>query len=847
MRSVIHLPKTVFLGVMVMMLGFLSVILPATSVAQDSIDYENYMHFLGQANTWGGSIAAVDHFAYVGGTKVTAFDVSDSRNPTRIGEVDSPGATWYVAADGDLVVAAGQTRLNVIDVSDPSAPSLVGYLDLPFEATGILVRDSFAYLTAGADGLFVYDLSDPANPTNTSGMEFSGSALGAVFNINTLFVALGPSVAAVDITNPASPVLEYELPVNYAKNLAICGGDLCVLAPGRLQVFDLPNDSGPTLLGETTIAVDAISGAADGIFLVVAAGEVGLQVVDLEDPSAPQLLGTIDTPGDAGSVVVSEGVALVSDYDEVSPSISSLLVVDLQDGHAAPILGRLTTGYSFTGIDADDSYVYAGNGGGFKVYDASIPGEPRLLGSADLYYGASDVDISGGYAFVANRYGGLKIFSIDDPSNLTQVGELEFSYTGYVRVFEGIAYCSNEDGIYLVDVSDPHGPTILSDLGIDGYVFAVEEGVAYVSSSGINTFDVSDPSNPVLLGESDISEGSGNAALGNGVAYVAAGNALHVFDVNNIGAPTLVRSITTPSWCWDVALVGNCLYVADHYAGLSVFDVTDAEMPSIIGTVDVEGQAMGVILAQGKVFVASSEGMTIAPLHSASVVPGTTIFPGDTDNNGIVDAYDVLPLGAYFLEEGEPRVASSLDWVGQACGYWSIIGGGYADADGDGLVSEQDLFAVGLNWGRTHLQGTQQFVLNPDDPELRANHRGAFLALYNSLSSTGEASRSMKALLAEILELDGPPHPEMLSLEQNYPNPFNPLTTIRFELPEASSVSLKIYDLGGRMVKSLITNKPYPTGSHVIEFVAGDLSSGTYFYRLSTDHGVVVRKMTIIK
>ena len=257
MRSVLRHSRSVSLGVMVLMLGFLSGILPVTSVAQDSINYESYMHFLGQANTWGGSVAAVDNFAYVGGTKVTVFDVSDSRNPTRIGEVVSPGATWYVAVDGDLLVAAGQTRLNVIDVADPSAPGLVGYLDLPFEATGILVRDSFAYLTAGDDGLFVYDLSDPTHPTNTSGLDFSGSALGAVFNFDTLFVALGPTVAAVDITNPASPVLEYELPVHYAKNLAVCGGDLCVLAPGRLQVYDLPNDSGPTLLGESAISVDA--------------------------------------------------------------------------------------------------------------------------------------------------------------------------------------------------------------------------------------------------------------------------------------------------------------------------------------------------------------------------------------------------------------------------------------------------------------------------------------------------------------------------------------------------------------------------------------------------------------
>lgn len=842
MRSVLRHSRSVSLGVMVLMLGFLSGILPVTSVAQDSINYESYMHFLGQANTWGGSVAAVDNFAYVGGTKVTVFDVSDSRNPTRIGEVVSPGATWYVAVDGDLLVAAGQTRLNVIDVADPSAPGLVGYLDLPFEATGILVRDSFAYLTAGDDGLFVYDLSDPTHPTNTSGLDFSGSALGAVFNFDTLFVALGPTVAAVDITNPASPVLEYELPVHYAKNLAVCGGDLCVLAPGRLQVYDLPNDSGPTLLGESAISVDAAAGAADGTFLVVAAGEVGLQVVDLEDPSAPRLLGTIDTPGDAGSVVIRGGVALVSD--------SSLLAVDLQDGHAAPILGHLA-GFSSLGIDADDSYVYAGNGDGLDVYDASIPGEPRLLGSADLYYGAWDVDVAGGYAFVANRYGGLKIFSIDDPNNLTQVGELDFSELMYVRVFGSTAYgLEAGGGVQLIDVSDCSAPVSLGDYNTDTTQdIAVVDGIAFLAatSSGLVVLDVSDGSNPTLVSELPLSGWCQSVALLNGAVFVAAGESLHVVDATDPNDPVLIHSMSTPGYCKSVSVVAGNLYVADDEGGLLVLDVTVPAEPVLVGTADTEGQATRIAIAQNKVFVATTEGMTIAPLHSASVVAGTTVFPGDTDNNGIVDAYDVLPLGAYFLEEGEPRVASSLDWVGQACGYWSIIGGGYADADGDGLVSEQDLFAVGLNWGRTHLQGTQQFVLNPDDPELRANHRGAFLALYNSLSSTGEASRSMKALLAEILELDGPPHPEMLSLEQNYPNPFNPLTTIRFELPEASSVSLKIYDLGGRMVKSLITNKPYPTGSHVIEFVAGDLSSGTYFYRLSTDHGVVVRKMTIIK
>ena len=60
-------------------------------------------------------------------------------------------------------------------------------------------------------------------------------------------------------------------------------------------------------------------------------------------------------------------------------------------------------------------------------------------------------------------------------------------------------------------------------------------------------------------------------------------------------------------------------------------------------------------------------------------------------------------------------------------------------------------------------------------------------------------------------------------------------------------VSLKIYDIGGRMVRTVFADQPFPSGPHAVDLFADDLSSGTYFYRLSTDHDVIVRKMTVLK
>ncbi len=88
--------------------------------------------------------------------------------------------------------------------------------------------------------------------------------------------------------------------------------------------------------------------------------------------------------------------------------------------------------------------------------------------------------------------------------------------------------------------------------------------------------------------------------------------------------------------------------------------------------------------------------------------------------------------------------------------------------------------------------------------------------------------------------------PRAFKLEQNYPNPFNPSTTISFSLTKPALVKLRIFDIKGSLIQTLI-NKKMQTGNHEIRFDGSGLPSGTYLYKLETSHGTQSKKMTLIK
>lgn len=94
--------------------------------------------------------------------------------------------------------------------------------------------------------------------------------------------------------------------------------------------------------------------------------------------------------------------------------------------------------------------------------------------------------------------------------------------------------------------------------------------------------------------------------------------------------------------------------------------------------------------------------------------------------------------------------------------------------------------------------------------------------------------------------------PKEFSLSQNYPNPFNPTTKIRFQIPLLRGVSagrgvlLVVYDMLGREVITLVNENLKP-GTYEVNWDAGSLPSGTYFYRLVTEKVTITKKMILVK
>ena len=88
--------------------------------------------------------------------------------------------------------------------------------------------------------------------------------------------------------------------------------------------------------------------------------------------------------------------------------------------------------------------------------------------------------------------------------------------------------------------------------------------------------------------------------------------------------------------------------------------------------------------------------------------------------------------------------------------------------------------------------------------------------------------------------------PEQFSLEQNYPNPFNPSTTINFSIPASGFVTLKVFNVLGSEVATLVNEQKEP-GSYQVEFDSNNYSAGIYFYNLQAGNFIETRKMILLK
>ncbi len=257
-------------------------------------------------------------------------------------------------------------------------------------------------------------------------------------------------------------------------------------------------------------------------------------------------------------------------------------------------------------------------------------------------------------------------------------------------------------------------------------------------------------------------------------------------------------------------------------------------------------------------------------------------------NNGLPDSLDVIVLAVNHSGEAFAGTYTGVFRSTNDGDNWRQMNNGlpnagifslaiddrgfiFAGSDSDGVFISKD---NGENWAQTGLTNTSVFSLavNSSGHIYAATYNGVFQSknegaswtplhsglsdtfvfsftlddkghlfagtLGNGVFRTVESTTTVKDIAEEA--------PSSLVLAQNYPNPFNPSTTIEYNLPSAGDVSLRIYDLFGHEVATLVNEKHAP-GIYKITWDAGGFASGIYFYRLKAGKTVQTRKLILVR
>lgn len=248
--------------------------------------------------------------------------------------------------------------------------------------------------------------------------------------------------------------------------------------------------------------------------------------------------------------------------------------------------------------------------------------------------------------------------------------------------------------------------------------------------------------------------------------------------------------------------------------------------------------------------IVDSDGFVFAGTEGSGVFRSTDqqnvlfVYPGDTNNDGVVDARDILPIGRYFGITGSSREDLSLDWRAQELtSLWAPIDASFADSDGNGKVEANDVEGIIKNWNATQTGGV---ALSYSSVEVSRQ-------LLNVIGSNPQ-SEPMKAIRKYLLKYisENNVSTSDFSLEQNWPNPFNSSTTIRYNIPERSKkVKITIFNISGQHIWEKTATNVQP-GSYEFKWAGKTtygliVPSGVYFYRLQADSYNETKEMVLLK
>lgn len=533
----------------------------------------------------------VDNHAYLASDeRLIVIDLSEPSNPQVIADTEIPVVTsdqlgftvhkdalylgaliiniedksqpWYMragGAGGSFIVNDHRYTSAIRKYDREFCPVGIGSTGFAFNEQGVaLINDQLI-----TTHLARYDITDPLNPVLIEpGLSDPGVEPDRFrFEYPNLIVQEKSNETAIHTYHPAidaftSTVLEGVFP----SDLTIRGDLIFAVVENGISIYT--NSPVPALLAHHADGL-AIENAKfirqiDNHFVVVGADSIGIYDI----PTNP--ISMINTTHEHTHIEIEGNLAIAS-AGQLETSGLAASMFDLSDIKSPRWVADFPVDEPF-GIELKDARAYiAAKFDGLMVFDVSAASEPSLVATYNTSTNQSgtpntrDITIAGNHAYAIDRIAGLTIYEISGTNDLTPIGSLGFGQTAHrIGVQGDLAFVSGGSALFVVDVSDPTNPFVLSQIGqLPGSRFYIQRphldgNLLYVPDldNGYRIFDLSNPSQPVELAQFDAD------VVINGTRYMG-----------------LVYALFTDQ---------DLLYVALSSFGFAIYDNTDPFHPVLL-------------------------------------------------------------------------------------------------------------------------------------------------------------------------------------------------------------------------------------------------------------------------
>ena len=409
--------------------------------------------------------------------------------------------------------------------------------------------------------------------------------------------------------------------------------------------------------------------------------------------------------------------------------------------------------------------------------------------------------------------------------------------------------------------------TLLSQLVTGGAAFGVDykDDFVYVAdwSNDLTIVDAADPYNPSIIGNVGFDGSGRKVRIFGDYAYVTGSYGIHIVDISNpfeaSVAGEFIRSSPGGVYPHGVDVKDGKCYISFNAMGLYIIDVSNPENPVELGHFDALDWARDVVvvdslayllnLNNGGSFSDALQYLQVLNISDPNNIYEVGNWTGSNDyawSNSLIvredHAYVLGDNGLFVLDITDPTSP-------QTVGVWNPGGWNFR------MSEDGDLLYIAKEGGGMKVVD----VSNPTNPTLISTFSTidycADVAPRDSLVYIADGDGGL--LIAQhtfapvSIDNENGTIPQSFHLDQNYPNPFNPITTLRYDLPENSLVSITIYDIMGREVRTLVNQTQDAGFKSVIWNATNDygkpVSAGVYLYQIQAGEFVQTKKMVLLK